>query len=175
MGITKGKHLMNILTIENNSMNMLELPAEVDDLRFAVLDNSDPNDPDYFFIPLIFLESFTAPAAVLEIGPYRLKMPLDWQVMVGDPEIGDLEVIPLTSISERGFETLTVNPLTGFRPLFEKIDIVDVYPEVKWYFPKLKAGHLLAVPLTEGSNPNCVFFAREVSRTQQIVKIDELW
>jgi hypothetical protein len=175
MGTGKGNNLMNILTIENITMNMLDLPTEVDDLRFAILDNSDPNDPDYFFVPLIFLESFTAPAAVLNIGGKMVKMPLDWQVMVGDPEIGDLEVVPLTSISERGFETLTVNPLTSFRPIFEKIDIVDVYPEVKWYFPKLRAGHLLAVPLTEGDNPNCVFFAREISRTQQIVKIDELW
>ena len=37
-------------------------------LRFAVLDNSDPNEPDFFYIPLIFLESFNAPAAVLQIG-----------------------------------------------------------------------------------------------------------
>ena len=166
---------MKILTLENQTLDMTDLPAEVDDLRFAILDNSDPNDPDYFFIPLVFLESFTAPAAVLEIGKHTIKMPLDWQVMVGDPEIGDLEIIPLTSISERGFETLTVNPLTSFRPIFEKIDIVDVYPEVKWYFPKLKAGHLLAIPLDNGPNANCVFFAREINRTQQIVKISELW
>ena len=168
--------MSRILNLETNrAYDLNEIPDEVEDLRFCVLDNSDPKNPDYFYIPLIFLESFTAPAVVLEIGKHKLKMPLDWQVMVGDPEIGDLEIVPLTSISERGFETLTVNPMTSFRPVFEKIDIVDVYPEVKWYFPKLKAGHLLAVPLTEGGNPECVFFAREISRTQQIVKIDGLW
>ena len=37
---------------------MNEIPDEVEDLRFAILDNSDPKNPDYFFIPLIFLESF---------------------------------------------------------------------------------------------------------------------
>ena len=47
---------------------MNDIPDEVDDLRFAILDNSNPADPDYFFIPLIFLESFNSPAVVLDVG-----------------------------------------------------------------------------------------------------------
>jgi hypothetical protein len=39
------------------------------------------------------------------------------------------------------------NPLTGGMPEFAPIDIVDIYTEVKWYFPKIKSGQLLAVPL----------------------------
>ena len=58
---------MRILTLEDKSFEMNELPDEVDDLRFAVLDNSDPRNPDYFYIPLIFLESFNSPALVLDI------------------------------------------------------------------------------------------------------------
>ena len=151
------------------------LPPEIDDLRFAVLDNSDPDDPDYFFIPLIFVESFTAPAAIIQVGNKKIKMPLDWQVLVGDPEIGDLEIVPLTSISERGFDAFINNPLGNARPTFEPIDIVDIYPEVKWYSPKMKVGHLLAVPVTVGDKPMCVYFSREVSRTQQTVKVDHVW
>jgi len=166
---------MQILTLDNVCLDMMKLPPEVDDLRFAVLDNSDPDNPDYFFIPLVFVESFTAPAAVIQIGKHQVKMPLDWQVMVGDPEIGDLEIIPLTSISERGFESFMNNPLSTYRPEFEKIDIVDIYPEVKWYAPKIKIGQLLAVPVTTGLNPLCIYFSREVGRTQQIVKVDHIW
>ena len=33
-----------------------------DDMRFSILDNSDPANTDYHYIPLIFLESFVAPA-----------------------------------------------------------------------------------------------------------------
>ena len=44
---------MRILTLEDTAFDMNELPDEVDDLRFAVLDNSDPQNPDYFYIPLI--------------------------------------------------------------------------------------------------------------------------
>ena len=76
---------MYILTLENTAYEMNEIPDEVEDLRFAILDNSDPKNPDYFFIPLIFLESFNSPALVLNIGGNLVKMPVDWQVLIGEP------------------------------------------------------------------------------------------
>jgi putative protein-disulfide isomerase len=83
---------MKILTLNNRSFDLNELPEEVDeDTRFSVLDNSNPNDPDFFFMPLIFLESFNSPAILLRIGGYEVQMPLDWCMVVGDREgpIGD--------------------------------------------------------------------------------------
>ena len=69
---------MQILTLENKTFYLNDLPEEVDDdLRYAVLDNSDSNNPDYFYLPLIFLESFTGPAAVLKVGEWQITMPLD--------------------------------------------------------------------------------------------------
>ena len=56
---------MKILTLDNKSYDLETLPEEVDDMRFAILDNSNPADPDYHYIPLIFLESFNSPALVL--------------------------------------------------------------------------------------------------------------
>ena len=53
---------MRILTIENECYSLNNLPDQLDeDIRFSVLDNSNSDDPDFFFIPLIFLESFNAP------------------------------------------------------------------------------------------------------------------
>ena len=83
---------MRILTLDNTAYEMNEIPDEVEDLRFAILDNSDPKNPDYFFIPLIFLESFNSPALVLRIGNNIVKMPVDWQVLIGEPEIGRAHV-----------------------------------------------------------------------------------
>ena len=60
---------MRILTLDNTYYDLDHLPEEVDDMRFAILDNSNPQDPDYHFIPLIFLESFNAPALVLRYYP----------------------------------------------------------------------------------------------------------
>jgi len=41
--------------------------------RFAILDNSNPN-VDYHYIPLIFLESFSAPALVLRVGDVTISL-----------------------------------------------------------------------------------------------------
>jgi len=71
---------MNILLLENQKFNLDNLPDEVDDVRFAILDNSTPSNVDYHFIPLIFLESFSSPALVLRIGDKMIKMPVDWQI-----------------------------------------------------------------------------------------------
>jgi hypothetical protein len=104
-----------------------DLPNEIDeDFRFAVFDNSNSSNPDHFFIPLIFLESFTGPAVVLKIDEYEITMPLDWCTIVGDQDCRDMEVLPLTSLNDRGFKTFTFNPLSSYRPEFLDIDIVDV-------------------------------------------------
>ena len=69
-------------------------------------------------------------------------------MLIGE-SVGDLEVVS-TSLNDRGFNAFTFNPRGDFRSEFYPVEIVDVYQEVKWYFPKLKPGHLLAVPLREG-------------------------
>jgi len=166
---------LNILTLDNISFEMNEIPDEVDDLRFAILDNSDPKNPDYFFIPLIFLESFNSPALVLSIDRNLIKMPVDWQILIGEPEFGDLEVIPLTSINDRGFSAFLFNPLNSFKPEFHQIEIVDIYQDVKWYFPKLKPGQMLAVPITAGDSPLCAYFVKDISRQSEVVDYGKIW
>ena len=167
---------MRILTLDNTAHDMNEIPEEVDDLRFCVLDNSDPKDPDYFFIPLIFLESFNSPALVLKIGKSTIKMPIDWQLLIGEPDLGDLEVVPLTSINDRGFSVFTFNPLGSFRPEFQPVEVVDIYQDVKWYFPKLKPGQMLAVPLDTGTEkPMCAFFVKDISRQSEVVNYSKVW
>lgn len=166
---------MRILTLDNNHFDLDHLPEEIDDMRFAILDNSDPHSPDYFYIPLIFLESFSSPALVLRIGNNVIKMPMDWQILIGEPDVGDLEMLPLTSINDRGFRVFQFNPLTSFRPSFPDIEILDVYHEVVWYAPKLKNGQLLAVPLNDEDEPDCVYFAKDVSRNCEIVDYNKAW
>jgi hypothetical protein len=167
---------MQILTLDNKMFSLNELPDEIEeDLRFAVLDNSDSSNPDHFFIPLIFLESFTGPAVVLKIGEHEIPMPLDWCTIVGDPEGPEMEVLPLTSLNDRGFKTFCFNPLGSYRPEFLDIDIIDVYQDVKWYFPKMKPGQLLCTPLHTGPNPICAYFVKEVSRQSELVSYSSCW
>ena len=34
--------------------------------------------------------------------------------VIADPDMGDPEVMPLTSINDRGFTAFSMNPITGF-------------------------------------------------------------
>jgi hypothetical protein len=167
---------MNILTLENKTFSLNNLPDEVDEnTRFAVLDNSEPKEPDFFFMPLIFLESFNAPAMVLRIGNDEVTMPLDWSIAVGDSSsASDIEILPLTSLNDRGFEALCFNPLSSFRIEFKKIEIVNFYNDVKWYFPKMKNNQLLATPTSFDEKPNCVYFVKEISRQSEIIHLDRI-
>lgn len=166
---------MRILTLDNHCYDLDHLPEEVGDMRFAVLDNSDPKDPDYQYIPLIFLESFNSPALVLRVGNSVIKMPMDWQVLIGEPEVGDLEMLPLTSINDRGFKVFEFNPLSSFRPSFPEIEIIDIYHEVTWYSPKLKNGQMLCVPINDDEKPMCIYFVKDISRNCEIVDYNRAW
>jgi hypothetical protein len=166
---------MKILTLDNEPFDLNHLPEEVDDMRFAILDNSNPSETDYHYIPLIFLESFNAPALVLRIGEHKVRMPVDWQILIGEPDLGDLEVLPLTAINDRGFKAFQFNPLSSFRPSFLDIEIVDVYQEVAWYAPKLKNGQLLCVPLGNSEKPECVYFVKDISRNCEVINYNQAW
>lgn len=167
---------MRILTLENQCFELESLPEQVDeDIRFSVLDNSDPKDPDFFFIPLIFLESFSSPAIVLNIAGNEITMPLDWSIAVGCSDAGsDLEVLPLTSLNDRGFEAFLFNPLSSFKTEFGKLEIVNFYTDVKWYFPKTKNGQLLSIPITTGENPLCAYFIKDISRQCELIDYEKL-
>jgi hypothetical protein len=167
---------MRIITLDNKSFNLNALPDEVDDtMRFGVLDNSNPTDPDFFFVPLIFLESFNSPAVVLSINGHEVTMPLDWCIAVGCSDAGsDLEVLPLTSLNERGFEAFLFNPLKSFKAEFGTIEIINFYNDVKWYFPKMKNGQLLSVPIKDGNNPLCAYFVKDISRQCEIIDFGKL-
>lgn len=167
---------MKILTLNNRSYDLNDLPDEVDDdLRFSVLDNSNASDPDFFFMPLVFLESFNSPAILLRVGEHEVQMPLDWCMLVGDKECGlDPEALPMTSLNERGFDAFIFNPVGGFRAEYYPIEIINIFQDVKWYFPKMKNGQLLTVPLHDGENPPCAFFVKEVSRQSEIVLLNKL-
>jgi hypothetical protein len=167
---------MRILTLDNKAFDLNELPEEVsEDARFSVLDNSDPKNPDFFFQPLIFLESFNSPAILMKIGGHEIQMPLDWSLLIGDSDSGgDPEMLPLTSINERGFEAFVMNPIKGFRCDFAPIEIINVYQDVRWYFPKMKNGQILTIPLHEEENPPCAFFVKDISRQSEVVDLAAL-
>ena len=155
---------MKILTVENKTYDIDCVPDEIDDIRYCVLDASDPEFVDFYFLPLIFLESFHAPAICLQIGNSSIQMPMDWSILICDDDYGGVEVIPLTSLNNRGFKALATNPLSTKIPDCYDITITNIYQDVKWFFPKLKHGHMLAVPLESKDKPRCAYFVKDQNK-----------
>lgn len=167
---------MRILNLDTNTFYNLEsLPEEIDELQFSILDNSNPQNPDFHFIPLIFLESFNSPAVVLQVGGRKIKMPVDWQILIGEAEHGDLETLPLSSVNDRGFSAFQFNPLTSYAPDFLPVEIVDIYQDVTWYSPRLRNGQFLCVPIDDGEKPRCLYFVKEISRNCEIVDYGKIF
>jgi len=167
---------MQLLTLENKSYLLDRVPDQVEeDMRFAVLDNSDPANPDFFFIPLIYLESFSAPSAVLQIGDNKIQMPLDWHILLGDPECGDLEIVPLTSLNDRLFHAFCFNAITDSLPSYQEVRIINIYNEVDWFFPRMKSNQLLSVPTSSQIKPQCAYFIKEINRNTDMVKLNNLF
>lgn len=166
---------MNILTVDNVAFELNQLPDEIEDLRYGVLDWSDPKNVDYHFVPLIFMETFHAPAAVLRIGNNVIQVPLDWHVVIGEPDHGDPEVLSIMHINDRGFSAFTFNPISSFRPEFRPIEIINVFQDVRWFTPKLKYGHILAVPLEAGEKPVCAYFVKETNKLPEVLDISKIF
>ena len=166
---------MNILTVNNAAFELNQLPEEVEELRYGVLDWSDPKNVDYHFVPLIFMETFHAPAAVLKIGENIIQVPLDWYVVIGEPDHGDPEIVPIMQINDRGFSAFTCNPISSFRFDFQPLEIINVFQDVRWYTPKLKYGHILAVPLTTGEKPLCAYFVKETNKLPEVLDISKIF
>ena len=110
---------MNILTVDNVTYDLNAVPNEVDDLQYCVLDCTNPKSLDYFYIPLIFLESFNAPAVILDIGGQQIEMPMDWSILTSDEDFDGIEVMPLASLNNRGFVAPILNPMKSWMPRSE--------------------------------------------------------
>lgn len=165
---------MQILLPENKSFDIDFIPEVADEYYYCTLNAVKEKEIDHFFKPLVFLESYYSPAVVLQIGPYTLKMPLDWNILVTDEEFSTVEPVPLTSLNERGFLALIYNPLEYRLPRAEEIRIVSVYNELKWYNPKINDGNFLIVPLHHGEEPRCCAFAPSLSKIHRNLDLNHI-
>lgn len=160
---------------ENEVFSLVNLPDEVDDLQYFVLDYSDQNDVDFKAFPLIFLDIFSRPAADLQIGPYRIMMPLDWSVVIADKDFGYMEIIEIKHLNDRDFDVFCMNPISGYMPEFHEISIQNTFPDFSWSMPKLKFGHLLAVPLTDKPGAPCALFVKDTNKLPDTLDITKIF
>jgi hypothetical protein len=162
-------------------MDTIPIPAggdrgvdEVDDVHYCILDYSG-EEIDFYFIPMIFLDVFPQPAADLQIGQFRVQLPLDWSIVIADKDFGYMEIIELKDLRDRPYDAFILNPITSFMPDFGEIIHLNNFPDVNWTLPKLKYGHILVVPLENKANPLCILAARDVSRLPDTLDITKIF
>lgn len=167
--------MIDILTVENKSKSMNDVSDELDEyLQFGIIDYSDEDNVDYQFIPFLFGEKYNMSAIELKIGEARIKIPADWSIVIGDKHSGELELLEVKKMTDRTFEAFVFNPITGFFPKFLDIEIMNIYPDIKWYVPKLKSDHILVCPITSGDNPDCVFIVKETNKLPESLDLSQL-
>lgn len=176
---------MKLLTNENKPFDTNNIPNDVLDLRYCILDYTEPTDVDFYFVPLMFLESFTSTSALVQIGQYTVQLPLDWSIVIGDKEVGDLEVLEIHRLNDRPMSAFVFNPLSSFYFSYLDIHIIDVFSDVKWYMPQLQTNHILTVPLGEKnqwvksrnkneSYPECCYIIRDVNKLPDVLNITHI-
>src|ERR1035441_8512047 len=162
---------MLILNESNQPIDLNLIPEQCD-IYFWVFDNNT-GAKDYFCTPLIMLESFYSPTIKLKLTmdnsrynptQYFLNVPADYQILIGEPTHGNLELNPITSLSGRHFRAFSINPISGFQPNFLHVDIEDVLGNIKWFMPKIKSGQLLAIPLEDKNESNCIYLVRDIPK-----------
>lgn len=163
---------MYILTPENESFdtNRIAYDKEVD-LNYCVLDYTNAEDADYMFPPMVFVEEFAKSGSELQIGEYVIQLPWDWCLLLGDAEIGDLEVIDIKRINGREFNAFALNPVSSFKPEYLPVRILNFYNEIKWTTPVIKQEHMLCIPLHAGKEPLCIFACEPKNKLPDVIDV----
>ena len=85
------------------------------------------------------------------------------------------KIVIFSGRNDRGFDAFLFNPLSSGKPEFDNVDIIDIYQEVKWYFPKIKSGQILCVPLENKPKPQCAYFVKDISRQCELIDYSAVW
>jgi hypothetical protein len=173
---------MFILNEDNTPVDLNLIPDQID-MYFWVFDNAS-NAKDYFCVPLIMLESFYSPIIKLRLTAdnsrqkpitYFLNVPADYQLLIGEPSMGMLEVNPITSLSGRKFKAFSINPLASFMATYFTVEVEDVLPSIKWFMPKMKTGQLVAIPIEICQQPKCIYIVRDIPKSLETIDSSDIF
>jgi len=154
---------MIILTEENKPFNIqtnLNLLKERR-IMFSVYDCSVKNNYDFFFLPLIYLESFKTDVAILKFNDNFLYIPINYRIMIGEKDYDKIENISIFESFSGIFYAVCLNPLNCYTLDFLKIEIVSILNDVNWLFPKVKNYNYIVYPIENKYSPKCIIVAND--------------
>ena len=153
---------MKILTADNTVFDLDTVGSELAEaVHLGVFDYSNKNDYDYFFRPLIMTETFSSVTVEFQIGQNKILLPLGWSIVLGCPETGDIELIPVGDLNSRDFHAIVYNPIKAMMHKFVPLTPIDVFTEVSWTVPRLAFHNFLLMPINNNESPDCIIIINE--------------
>jgi hypothetical protein len=182
---------MRILTPENIPFDVTQIVDGISQQKCAILDASNPEEVDYFFINMVMFSEYEYPAVQLSIGKYMVEVPFNWRILTGDAIQGELELVDIDELPNFDYEAFVLNPFKSYTPQFQEVQIVNCFTRpTTWTVPRLQKKQLLAVPLgnqdewpvrrnhqigEEDRYPECAFFADDTEKMSTILDIRDVF
>ena len=180
---------MRILTPEGEAFDVSKLNGKQ---HFTILDVSDADNIDYRCAVVNWTHEYEWPAIELQIGPYRLEVPLNWRILTGDSNEGELELVDIEQIPNFDYDAFVLNPFKSFMPKFMPVHIVNSYGNsmTMWSLPKLQKKQIMAVPLGQPSEwperlnpesgktepyPLCAYFVDDSDKMNDVLDIRDVF
>jgi hypothetical protein len=124
-------------------LSIFNAHADFQDFYFECLDKTKPPFEDAVF--------------TCQIDGFALTLPATFHIAVADPEVSDIDVMPVRELIGRSFTPLVYNPVAGARSTFGSLSRPSVGPSALFSWPHVQKGCLVSLPLCHGDNPPCVF------------------
>jgi len=168
---------MFVLTPENTSLETSLMPNKLNkdvDMRYCVLDYTEPEFIDYRFPIVAWLDEYGKSSIELQIGGYTIQAPTNWSILIGDEDSENMELLPVLGFHGRDFKAFTFNPCAGYMIKFMPIEEMNIYEKITWNIPNLHPTYMIAIPLHGGENPPCVFFAETKNKLPELIDISDV-
>jgi len=165
---------------EHNEIVDLDQVSKNSEIYYGVLDFTKPKTPDYFFKPIVFIDTYNAPSAELKIGPYTTMIPFKWSIIVVYADIAEL--VPVEDIVSKNHDVFLINPITAYMPSSMPIRYKGSY-DTAWSYPTLGKTELLVIPIAQQieredesrkRGPLCIV-AGEKAKIPETIDLGLLW
>ena len=168
---------MNVLNEKNEIINT---DREKKKFFFSVLSFKDYKNPDFYMDRPPHLEFFESTSACLEIGNFKIIVPLPWSILTTDLET--VELVPLTELFGTRYSAFVINPIDGYVPQFLPVRLRTVFRDTNWTSPPIGDKDLLVVPFgydekkpnqAVDKGPLCAIFSP--SKLELSKPISDIW
>lgn len=148
---------MQILTEPTAALELDQEPDKLRKLYMCIFDYADAKNRDFRFINIRQFLSYHFPTASLLVdGKYHYVLPLNWNILTGEPEEGECVLTTLDMLLHRQMYTPLVNPFYASKGRMVTVEITKVNPiNVEHFVPKLPSKSVLMLPIGN-RNTDCI-------------------